>query len=96
MSRYASGTDTGDNGSMYLGYDYDSCRWTGADEEYLPRNDNEDVEGVSLRFGSPHPGGFQAVYGDGSVRTVDYDIDPFIYSAMGSRNGREVVSVESQ
>jgi prepilin-type processing-associated H-X9-DG protein len=44
---------------------------------------------------SRHPGGVQALRCDGSVSFVKDSINPSIWSAIGSRNGREVVSSNS-
>jgi prepilin-type N-terminal cleavage/methylation domain-containing protein/prepilin-type processing-associated H-X9-DG protein len=38
-------------------------------------------------FGSSHVGGFNSVFADGSVRSVIYDIDPYIFNSLGTRNG---------
>jgi prepilin-type N-terminal cleavage/methylation domain-containing protein/prepilin-type processing-associated H-X9-DG protein len=38
-------------------------------------------------LGSAHTGGLNAVFADGSVRTIGYDIDPYVYNALGTRNG---------
>ena len=38
------------------------------------------------RFGSPHPGGFQAVLCDGSVHSIDYSIDGRNHQAYGVRD----------
>jgi prepilin-type N-terminal cleavage/methylation domain-containing protein/prepilin-type processing-associated H-X9-DG protein len=38
-------------------------------------------------FGSPHTGGFNAVFADGSVHTINYDIDIYVFNALGTRNG---------
>jgi prepilin-type N-terminal cleavage/methylation domain-containing protein/prepilin-type processing-associated H-X9-DG protein len=37
--------------------------------------------------GSAHSGGMNAVFADGSVRTVSYEIDIPVFNAMGTRNG---------
>jgi prepilin-type N-terminal cleavage/methylation domain-containing protein/prepilin-type processing-associated H-X9-DG protein len=42
-----------------------------------------------LVLGSPHPGGFNAVFADGSVHTIAYDVDVFVLNALGTRNGEE-------
>jgi prepilin-type N-terminal cleavage/methylation domain-containing protein/prepilin-type processing-associated H-X9-DG protein len=54
-----------------------------------------------FHFGSAHPGGFNAVFADGSVHTISYDIDLDVFNATGTRNGtsygehfRGVVSTE--
>lgn len=40
-------------------------------------------------FGSPHTGGINAVYADGSVRTFAYDVDLVLFNALATRNGDE-------
>jgi prepilin-type N-terminal cleavage/methylation domain-containing protein/prepilin-type processing-associated H-X9-DG protein len=42
-------------------------------------------------FGSAHPGGFNALFADGSIHTLNYDIDVVIFNALGTRAGEEVV-----
>ena len=37
--------------------------------------------------GSAHTGGMNAVFADGGVRTVNYDIDLHVFNALGTRNG---------
>jgi prepilin-type processing-associated H-X9-DG protein len=49
-----------------------------------PLGDNEDpagdrATGYDQGFGSAHSGGMNAVFGDGSVRTISFDVD----SSMG-------------
>jgi prepilin-type N-terminal cleavage/methylation domain-containing protein/prepilin-type processing-associated H-X9-DG protein len=44
---------------------------------------------------SRHPGGVQALRCDGSVLFVKNSINPAIWSALGSRNGQEIVSSDS-
>ena len=41
-------------------------------------------------FGSAHPGGCQFALCDGSVLTIAYGVDEYVYAAYGSRNGGEV------
>ena len=38
-------------------------------------------------FGSAHPGGLNAVFADGSVHTINYDVDLYIFNSLGTRNG---------
>jgi prepilin-type N-terminal cleavage/methylation domain-containing protein/prepilin-type processing-associated H-X9-DG protein len=40
-----------------------------------------------LVMGSAHTGGFNAVFADGGVRTINYDIDVYVFNALGTRNG---------
>jgi prepilin-type processing-associated H-X9-DG protein len=47
-----------------------------------------------LHFGSPHSGGVNAVFADGSVRTISYDITSVIFNSLGTRNGEETIDFE--
>jgi prepilin-type N-terminal cleavage/methylation domain-containing protein/prepilin-type processing-associated H-X9-DG protein len=54
-----------------------------------------------FHFGSAHPGGINAVFADGSVRSINYDINLEVFNALGTRNGtsygemfRGIVSTE--
>ncbi|MCH8839569.1 MAG: DUF1559 domain-containing protein, partial [Planctomycetes bacterium] len=40
-------------------------------------------------FGSAHPGGFNAVFADGSVHTIRYEVDPFVFDRLGNREDGE-------
>lgn len=55
-------------------------------------------DGVGIDFptnwGSPHPGGAQFLFADGSVRTVKYGIDWQQMAALLTPDGGEIVSVE--
>ncbi len=42
-------------------------------------------------FGSAHTGGFNAIYADGSIQTLNYDIDLVLFNSLGTRAGDEVV-----
>ena len=42
-------------------------------------------------FGSAHPGGFNGIFADGSIRGLNYDIDVVLFNALGTRAGEEVV-----
>ena len=39
-------------------------------------------------FGSAHTGGFSATFADGSVHTINYDIDVIIFNALGNSGRR--------
>jgi prepilin-type processing-associated H-X9-DG protein len=45
-------------------------------------------------FGSEHPGGTHFAMADGSVHFVGEDIDHTVYLALGSRDGKESMSLE--
>jgi prepilin-type processing-associated H-X9-DG protein len=42
-----------------------------------------------VHFGSAHPGGINAVYADGSVHSISFDVNVEVFNALGSRNGDE-------
>ena len=42
-------------------------------------------------FGSAHPGGINTVFADGSVHTINYDIDPDVFNYLGNRSDGEVI-----
>lgn len=99
---YETGKCGGDNNSMYQGHDRDIVRWVPNIElppdhqEYrlhLPLADTETEDrGFSHRFGSAHAAGFNATYVDGSVHTLNYDIEPEVLFSLGVRDDGRVVS----
>src|SRR5262245_61924369 len=46
-------------------------------------------------FGSPHKAGFNMSFADGSVRTVNYEINVVIFNAVGTRAGGESVDMST-
>jgi prepilin-type N-terminal cleavage/methylation domain-containing protein len=82
------------------GWDPDTMRSTAAQ----PRNDGDPEcfrpavqqyytgNGVELLFfGSAHVSGLNAAYADGSVHTIQFDIDVPVFNALGTRNGEETI-----
>lgn len=89
----------GDNGSMYLGYDWDTVRWpsgsfddSGKPQGKIPRRDSEGVDGSTYveSPGSAHPGGVNVAMADGSVASYAFDVDPLLWNALGNREDGEV------
>jgi hypothetical protein len=80
---YYSGTDHGDDWSMYAGYQDDTCRtaW------YAPMRDGtaERWMPAECRFGSAHPSGWNAVFCDGSVRIQSFSIDLDVHARLANR-----------
>ena len=83
---YMTGLDLSDDHSMLAGDDFDVHAWT--DEAPL-----RDRPGLAQwwRFGSPHPGSFQVVLCDGSVRKISYEIDATVHRWLGNRRDGETL-----
>ena len=80
-----------DNEGYTSGWDHDVIRRTDRD----PRPDpNASGAYGEERFGSSHPGGFQVVLADGSVRFLSFDIDLTNFSRLGHRSDGEVVFMQ--
>jgi prepilin-type N-terminal cleavage/methylation domain-containing protein/prepilin-type processing-associated H-X9-DG protein len=60
-----------------------------------PEQDYFGTEPEEELFGSSHPGNFNAVFADGSVRTIRYGLDPEIFYRLGDINDGEVVDLDS-
>ena len=79
------------------GWDFDSLRST----LITPRQDSDgeapDVDPTNpanYHLGSAHPGGFNAVSADGSVRGLSYDIDLETLNQLGNRRDGETITQE--
>lgn len=83
--------DKGDDQSMYVGYDYDTVRWTSLGWEPMRDSDKEGYE----RFGSAHPSGFNMVFCDGHVQLISFDIDPETHCRLGNRRDGRIVDASS-
>jgi prepilin-type N-terminal cleavage/methylation domain-containing protein/prepilin-type processing-associated H-X9-DG protein len=63
------------------GWDNDTMRQT----DLAPAPDYSASSGDGgMRFGSSHPGRFNAIFADGSVHTITYGIDPTIFRHLGN------------
>lgn len=94
---YLTGSPSDDTG-WSDGWDPDVMRCTCVqplnDSQTNPEFTNEyGTDGFSgpawevVLLGSAHPGGFNAVFADGSVHTINYDVDIYVLNAIGTRNG---------
>jgi prepilin-type N-terminal cleavage/methylation domain-containing protein/prepilin-type processing-associated H-X9-DG protein len=77
---YETGADTSDNENMYVGMDNDINRTT----HVAPMQDRRGTQS-DFAFGSAHPGGFNMLYCDGSVRYINYSVDLSIHQKAGRR-----------
>jgi prepilin-type N-terminal cleavage/methylation domain-containing protein len=74
-----------------VGFDWDTVRWTDQVPQpdfTIPLGVNPNCQGL---YGSAHPGGFCVVLCDGSVRSIEYQIDSQVFRGLGSRNGGEAL-----
>ena len=91
---YTNGMDWAD-ACAYGGNCWSIARWTYYDpidpiNSYVPRQDTPGFI-YAQGFGSAHPGGLNMSFCDGSVRTINYDIDPLIHSNLGNRQDGQVI-----
>jgi len=101
------GGDPGDTTGVYLGFSEDNVAWafsTGPVIDPRPatptnvytvtfNNGVANVTITNLGYGSPHPGGMNAAFGDGSVRTINYGITTNVWQAICNRNNTNVVDM---
>ncbi len=91
-NHYTDGQDLGDNECLFGGDDLDMNRWTGTLGSYYPPL--HDTAGVSAyyNYGSAHADIWQAVYCDGSVHSIGYDIDPELHRQLQNRMDGTVIT----
>jgi len=85
-TQYDTGVAGNDDQSMYNGFDRDNVRTT-AD---VPVVDTPNVT-YTFQFGAAHPSGWAAVFCDGSVHFMSYDIDLKTHNRLGNRQDGEIV-----
>jgi prepilin-type N-terminal cleavage/methylation domain-containing protein/prepilin-type processing-associated H-X9-DG protein len=93
------GHQWGDLNGYYAGWGWDTVRFgrlqprqDDASLNYRGRTPDDNLPQITVDFfGSPHPGGFNAVLCDGSVRVIRYSIDFTVLRALCTRAGGEVV-----
>lgn len=93
-----------DNQGWTDGWDPDTVRFTG----YQPISDSNPMcfgsdANITTRctgdgpdvffFGSSHTGGINAVYADGSVHFISFDVDVVVFNSLGTRNGEETIDL---
>jgi len=92
---YATGTNGGDNESLYCGNNNDISRVANYDASNSGNNrlPTQDRPGwwTSDLFGSAHAGGANYVLCDGSVHTYGYSIDPQVFVYLINRRDRQAI-----
>ncbi len=105
--KYLIGTGSDDQG-WCCGWDEDVTRITAAPpkRDFILINGDEwggndprawgqdNWAQAGLCVGSAHPGGVNALFGDGSVRNVPYDVDPLVFWRLGGRADGVPVSTD--
>lgn len=89
LSEYA-----GDDRGWTDGWDYDIMRSTGI----LPAVDSDDdatLDQHKYRFGSAHATALQGLFGDGSVHSINYEIDPLVFNNLGDRRDGNTLDLRS-
>jgi prepilin-type N-terminal cleavage/methylation domain-containing protein len=86
-AEYVTGGDHGDDWSLYSGYQDDMHR-TG----YLaPLSDDYETGGMNCRFGSAHPGMWNACFCDGSIRAMSFEIDLTVHRRLANRADKGII-----
>ena len=87
---YNDSRDHGDDDGAMVGLNFDSVRWTSP--SYPPLRDTPGVVSHS-GFGSVHAVGFHATLCDGSVQTINYDVDAVTFRNLGIRDDGQVMNL---
>jgi prepilin-type N-terminal cleavage/methylation domain-containing protein/prepilin-type processing-associated H-X9-DG protein len=85
---YQSG-DWHDDRGWTDGWDPDCVR----SSAYVPAKDTNTNDDVGYQFGAAHSSGLNAVFADGSVHVVGYDIDRAVFNCLGNREDRKPISM---
>jgi prepilin-type N-terminal cleavage/methylation domain-containing protein len=104
---YEDGGALNDDQSMYNGWDKDNIRSTAitllpngtmvSSASFPPAPDTEtpdqNTQQYQFAFGGPHSGGWQAVFCDGSVHFLPYDMEVLIHRDLGNRQDGNVIDI---
>jgi prepilin-type N-terminal cleavage/methylation domain-containing protein len=102
-SDLVGGGSKSDDKGWIDGWDPDAIRSTcfqpyndsdGAGYQFQPLNAPSDLFGMDrdvYYFGSAHPGGFNGIFADASIRSMNYDIDVVVLNSLGTRDRDESV-----
>jgi prepilin-type N-terminal cleavage/methylation domain-containing protein/prepilin-type processing-associated H-X9-DG protein len=76
-----------DNDGYAAGWSSDTVRST----DRAPAPDHHEGGSGHRRFGSSHPGRFNVLFADGSVRTIPYSIDPAVFAYLGHKGDGQAI-----
>jgi prepilin-type N-terminal cleavage/methylation domain-containing protein/prepilin-type processing-associated H-X9-DG protein len=79
-----------ENNGYIDGWDWDTIRWG----FQTPAPDRHDSSYYDYRFGSSHPGGFNGLFGDGSVRRISYSVTLTVFQRICCRNDGQPVDLD--
>ena len=91
-STYSSGFDPQDDRGWSDGWDFDTLRLAACapqpDGEKLMRANGTEAgpDQAAMTAGSAHVGGFNVAMADGSIRTVDYEIELEVFNSLSHRS----------
>lgn len=85
-NNYTTGTDKGDDRPLFVGYSDGTIRWA----VQPPARDTAATENTTA-FGGAHRAGWTVALADGSVRTVDFKIDPTVHKQLASRSDGQLL-----
>ena len=74
-----------------IGFRTDVATYFADDGSKYPWNGSYNV----YHFGSAHISGINAVYADGSVHSIHYDVDPVVFNGLAARNDGQVIDTSS-
>ena len=96
ISPYLTGDDDDDEG-WSAGWDYDTIRTTLCtpvqDSPSIVTASTGDKKASFMTPGSAHSAGINAVFADGSVAMISYEVAPEIFNCLGHRSDGQAVSV---
>ena len=84
-NNYTTGADLGDKEDACSGDDLSLIRWGNNLTPILPMMDRSDVSPTNC-FGSAHSAGWYASFCDGSVRLMNFNVDPLVHYLLATRN----------
>ncbi|MBN2022913.1 MAG: DUF1559 domain-containing protein [Pirellulales bacterium] len=91
---YETGISVGDDQGPYNSDERDIVRWARSGATFLQPMQDRPGADYTWRYGSAHPGGFNMVMCDNSVRLISYNIDQVVHCALSNRMDGTAVRAE--